>query len=144
MTRRDPDWAVSVPAHFPSVVGATGLLPAVSGCAYNLRTITATSNGGAGTATFSVAGQTIDVAAVPAGGTEQLVFINYEVPAGSGLDVTTTTDMAITVWYSKIDASAPITKEQARANTYNAWKAQKAAGQHAIRTPNRFGGQVEG
>lgn len=144
MTRRDPDWAKSIPAHFPSVIGATGLLPAVNGCAYNLRTVTVASNGGAGSATLSVGGQTIDTVAVPANGTDQLVYINYELPIGSGLDVTTTTDMAITAWYSKVDESAPITKEQARANTYNAWKTQKAAGQHAIRTPNRFGGQVEG
>lgn len=144
MTRRDPDLAKSIPSYIPSVIGPTGLLPAISGCAYLLRSVTVASNGGAGTAVLSIAGIDFETIAVEAGATEQVSYVNYELPIGSGLDVTTSTDMALTAWYSKVDETPGITKGQARANTYNAWKTQRAAGEQAIRAPNRFGTQVEG
>lgn len=142
--RRWPPFSKKVSAYDPSVNGTEVLIPAVSGIAIDLCLLTAASNGGAGTATFSSAGVPFKTVSVPANGTADCNLGSYELPIGSGLEVTTSTDMAITALHSLVDETAPITKEQARANTYNAWKAQKAARQHAIRTPNRFGGQVEG
>ena len=142
--RRDPPFEKLIPAYDPSVTGFTNLIPAASGMIIDLQSLVITSNGAAGTATFSVNGTPFKTLGVGANLSESCVIGSYELPIGSGLDVTTSTDMAVTAWYGLVDETTPITKEQARANTYNAWKAQKAAGRDAIRVPNRFGGQVEG
>jgi len=142
--RRDPPFGKLIPAYDPSVTGFKNLIPAASGTVIDLQSVVIASNGAAGTATFSTNGTPFKTLAVPANGSADCEIGSYELPIGSGLDVTTTTSMAVTAWYGLVDETTPIIKEQARANTYSAWKSQKALGQNAIRTPNRFGNQVEG
>lgn len=149
MTRRDPPLGKIIPAYDASVDGFIKLIPPSGRDVIALQSLQVASNGAAGTAEFAICDTASGLSpfktlAVEANGTAECAILGYELPIGSGLAVTTTTDMAVTAWHGIVDESLPITKEQARTNTYNAWKAQKAAGQHAIRTPNRFGGQVEG
>ena len=142
--RRDPLLSKTIATYNPSASGLVSLVPSASGMAIDLQSLTATSLGAAGTIELSVAGTPFKLVAVPANGTETCFLGSYELPIGSGLDVNTSTGMAVTALYSLVDETTSITKEQARANTYFAWKSQKTLKQNAIRTPNRFGTQTEG
>lgn len=143
--RRWPPLEKTLNAYDPSVVGFQSLIAGASGIILEVRTLIAASNGEAGTAEFTSNGTGFKSLAVPQSGTVECQIPNgYELLLGSGLEVLTSTDMAITVWYTTVDERSPVTKVAARTNTYNAYLAQKAANQQAIRVPNRFGGQVEG
>lgn len=148
MTRRDPPLGKVIPAYNASVNGLVTLIAPSGRNVVDLKSLSIASNGGAGTAEFAITNgvsqSPFKTLAVAANASAECTIGGYELPIGSGLAVTTTTDMAITAWHSVIDESLPLTKEQARTNTHNMWKAQKAAKQNAIRTPNRFGDQVEG
>jgi hypothetical protein len=144
--RRDPPFEKLVPYNVSSVSGTAAVTPDTSGVIWSVDQLTVASNGPAGSASFhwGSTGPAFKTLSIPAGGTEGCVLGGLEGPIGSGLYVTTTADMNVTAIVTLVDETSPITKEQARANTYSAYKAQKAAGLHAVRTPNRFGDQTEG
>jgi len=73
---------------------------------------------------------------------EQFPFpAQFEVPKGSGIAITAIdTQVSFDLYYVAHDVAAGITDVAARAVTYQA----HLVAPKAIRTPNRFGGQVEG
>lgn len=141
--RRDPPFEAVHPAYLSALSGSGTLISGVADTCFALQSLTVASLGAAGTATFDLNG-TPKTLAVSANGTAECFLGGLELPASGSLDVVTTTPMDISALYSLVDHTPGVTKEQARADAYNAYVAACAAGQKAIRAPNRFGGQVEG
>jgi len=141
--RRDPTFAEVHPAYLAALTGSGVLISGVADTGLSLQSISIVSLGAAGTATFDLNGVPKTLA-VPADGSAECMLFGTELPASGSLNVVTTTSMDVSALYILIDHTLGITKEQARANTYNAYVAAYAAGRKAIRAPNRFGGQVEG
>lgn len=141
--RRDPPFEHITPVNLPSVNGTATVFAADSGINPGLVSVSVASLGAAGTATFSTTpgGTTVKVLAVEANASADAAMYTLELGVGQGLEVTTTTAMAVDVLYIKTSAQAGITKSAARAASYNAYK---TATTKAIRTPNRFGAQTEG
>lgn len=143
--RRWPPFGRTEVVFAPAVSGSGTLIPAASGFIYSIKSLVVTALGSPASAAFSdVSGVFKNVSALAGTTTQCDIPGGLELPIGSRLDVFTTAGADVTVYYCLVDETVSIAKNQARANTYNAWKAQKAAGQNAIRVPNRFGGQVEG
>lgn len=144
MTRRDPALEAQITAYNPTLNGDAVMVAPQSGIALAPSLFSIASLGVAGTAEFRSNGVGFKTLAVPANGSASCPLAGLELAIGSGIDVSTTTAMAVTILHSIVDEQSPVTKEAARANTYVAYVASVASGRKAIRTPNRFGLQTEG
>jgi len=127
-----------IPTYASGISGSATIISGVANVGLSLQEVMITSLGAAGTAVFSSNGVTIVTLGVSANSTER--FGGIELPAGSGLDVFTSTPMDITSLHSVIDHTPGITKSAARLASYQA----SLLSPRATRVPNRFGGQVEG
>ena len=137
--RRDPAFEAEQTAFLPSLTGSGILIPAAPDTCFALKSLTLTSTGPAAIADFSVNGVVFASLAVAASGSSTLP-ISKELPSGSGLDVFTSAAADVGASYTLVDHTAGITKEAARAASYQA----ALLFPRAIRTPNRFGTQTEG
>ncbi|TFH25936.1 hypothetical protein E4G67_00015 [Candidatus Bathyarchaeota archaeon] len=142
--RRWPPFGKTEKVFALAVVGSGVLIPAAPGMIYSIKSISVTALGAPASAAFSDVSGVFENVSALAGTTIQHDIPSLELPIGSPLNVFTTAAADITVFYCLVDETVSISKNQARANTYNAWKAQKAARENAIRAPNRFGTQTEG
>jgi hypothetical protein len=115
------------------------LIPGVPNTCYELHSLSIASLAAPGEANFSFNGVPFKTLSAQAGGFATCP-LSFELPSGSGLNVVTDTALDVTVFYSIVDHTPGITKEAARAASYQA----SLLSPKAIRTPNRFGGQVEG
>jgi hypothetical protein len=139
MSRRDPAFEAVLPAFLPNLTGSGVLIPGVADVCASVQSVSIASLGASGSATFYSDGQPVKTLAVGANGSAE-GLLNIELPPSGALDVVTTTAMDVSALYTEVDHAPGITKEDARAATYQA----SLLSPKAIRTPNRFGGQVEG
>lgn len=146
--RRDPPFEATLQAHATVTdicPSQTTIVVPDSGFALSLAQIVAT-NVGSGVATFNLFQESQTIAPPFVIGPSGTLF--WDSPGGSTIDFATNSGLygcvsdgtvEVTAYYTICDNRLPITKEQARADTYNAHLIQKA-----VRTPNRFGSQTEG
>ena len=140
MSRRDPPFQETITAYLPSIDGSGTVIPGVANICPSLASISIASLGSAGTATFDIDGVPFKTIAVVANGSNGCPLYDLELPPSGVLGVDTSFPMSVTVLYSIVDHTPGATKEAARAASYQA----HLVAPKAIRTPNRFGGQVEG
>jgi hypothetical protein len=137
--RRDPPFEAVHPAYLAALDGSGVLISGVADTCYALQSVTVASLGASGTAVFDLNGVPKTLA-VPANGTAECFLGGLELPPSGDLALVTSTPMDVSALYVIVDHTPGVTKEAARAATYQA----SLASPKAIRAPNRFGGQVEG
>jgi len=140
--RRDPPFEQITPVHLASVSGTQTVITANSTVNPGIVSVAVASLGAAGTAIFTVttSGSVIKTLAVAANESADGALHLMEIGLGNGLEVTTTTAMAVDVLYVATDGSPGITKSAARAAAYAASKTSPKA----TRAPNIFGAQSQG
>ncbi len=138
--RRDPPFEAVQTAYSPNLDGSGTLIAGVANICPSLISVSVASLGVSGIAVFDIDGVPFKTLAVEASHSESCDLHGLELPASGVLGVNTTTPMDVSALYVIVDHTPGITKDAARAASYQA----ALASPRAIRTPNRFGGQVEG